>query len=183
MNMLPSVSLQIWPDPNESPTLCYFPDFVPFTNITTTINPERVLPTTQQEVKGLNQKVSPSCHPWLDILDIFPWRTAWFAICIVWLWQKRRDVEMVNGERVGKESLFAAGGREGGKTRRREEKHRWRERVKRCRWEPEMIRAPPPPLSLSNRKRLCNAGSLLTGMSKHPQIAIEGREDRLAHTH
>lgn len=58
-----------------------------------------------------------------------------------------------------------------------------RERVKRCRWEPEMIRAPPPPLSLSNRKRLCNAGSLLTGMSKHPQIAIEGREDRLAHTH
>lgn len=128
MNMLPSVSLQIWPDPNESPTLCYFPDFVPFTNITTTINPERVLPTTQQEVKGLNQKVSRSCHPWLDILDIFPWRTAWFAICIVWLWQKRRDVELVNGERVGKESLFAAGGREGGKTRRREEKHRWRER-------------------------------------------------------
>lgn len=37
-------------------------------------------------------------------------------------------MEMVNGERVGKESLFAAGGREGGKTRRREEKHRWRER-------------------------------------------------------
>lgn len=58
-----------------------------------------------------------------------------------------------------------------------------RERVKRCRWEPEMIRAPPPPLSLSNRKRLCNTGSLLTGMSKHPQIAIEEREDRLADTH
>lgn len=51
-----------------------------------------------------------------------------------------------------------------------------RERVKRCRWEPEMIRAPPPPLSLSNRKRLCNTGSLLTGMSKHPQIAIEDRK-------
>lgn len=175
MNMLPSVSLQIWSDPNESPTLCYFPDFVPFTNVTTTINPERVLPTTQQEVKGLNQKVSRSCHPWLDVLDIFPWRTAWFAICIARLWQKRRDVEMVNGERVGKESLFAAGGREGGKTRRRERESsgvdgnpRW---------------APPPPLSLSNRKRLCNTGSLLTGMSKHPQIAIEEREDRLADTH